>query len=365
MNRPSVLLVDDGELGTIRELLTGLGAQFEDLRGPDATAPLPEAERLLVTTARRADAHELRRGISSLSKRAVWIAFVDGNDPTDRTPLQLKGFDFLVREPVHPMAMRLLLLRALYQGDDKRQVRREAFGYLIEFETASATASGTLTDLSARGCRLFTQQPPQKEEKLSIRIPAEVAGGTALELPGTVLRTGPATAEGGDDGDTSVGISFDTLEPELRKRLRKVLIQRSTGPAVLPGSPSGSHGGKRRQQRGSFGSTLIAMSEGAAYALLGLDLSEGGMRVERNAELAVGDRLRLAIHPRTEPFLVEAVVVRDDGDRGLALRFDWVEPGAKEELRELVRGLPMIEVLEEGEVKATIMSQILPRGVKG
>ncbi len=106
----------------------------------------------------------------------------------------------------------------------------------------------------------------------------------------------------------------------------------------------------------------MALSEGAAYALLGLDLSEGGMRVERNAELAVGDHLRLAIHPRTEPFLVEAVVVRDDGDRGLALRFDWVEPGAKEELRELVRGLPMIEVLEEGEVKATIMSQILPRG---
>ncbi len=366
MNRPSILLVDDGELGLVHELLEELDVPFQHIRAADRETPLPEPEHLLVTTWQRAELHQLRRGVSSLTSRAVWMAFVASEEPADRTSLQLKGFDFLVREPVHPMALRLLLLRALYSGDDKRRVRREAFGYQVEFESSHGTASGTLTDLSARGCRLFTQEPPRKEESIRIRIPAEVAGGEVLELPGTVLRTGPATSEGGDEGDTSLGINFEPLDAELRKRLRVVLIERSSGPAVLPvgqiAPEPAEEGSRRKQPRSSYGSTIMAMSEGAAYALLGIDLSEGGMRVEPNSELAVGDRLRLAIHPRTEPFLVEAIVVRDDGAKGMALNFEWVEPGAEENLRALVQSLPMIEILDHGELKPTIVSQILPSG---
>lgn len=360
MQRPKILVLDDGELELVRELLGGLGAQFADVQALDETGELPEPEQLLITTVRRADLHRLQRGVSSLSPRAVWLAFVDRDHESGRAPLQLKGFDFVVREPVHPMALRLLLLHALYRGDDQRQVRREAFGYQVEFETEGATASATLTDLSARGCRLFATEPPRKEARVRVHIPAEVAGGEALVLPGTVLRREPAHVEGGDEGDVSVGITFDTLEPELRKRLRRVLIERSSGPAVL--TEKSGRCRRRRQPRGSYASTVMALSEGAAHSLLGLDLSEGGMRVEPTPELAVGDRLRLAIHPRSEPFLVEAVVVRDDGERGLALRFEWIEPGAEAELRELVRSLPMIEILDQGQVKGTVLSQILPRG---
>ena len=370
MNRPSILVVDDGELGIVSDLLTELETPFEHLESPDVDGPLMEPEQLLVTTARRAVEHQYRRGVSALSPRAVWIAFVEGDSPTDRTPLQLNGFDFLVREPVHPAALRLLLQRALYRGQDKRRGSREAFGYQVEFQAASGSASGTLTDLSARGCRLFTQQPPGKEEGVLIRIPAEVALGEVLELSGTVLRSGPATSEGGEEGDTSLGISFDPLEPELRRRLREVLIERSRGPAVLPGGGAQRPDGNkptaskptRLHARGTYSSTVMAMSEGAAYALLGLDLSAGGMRVEANPELAIGDQLRLAIHPRSDPFLVEAVVIRDDGERGLALRFEWVEPGAEEQLEDVVRSLPMIEVMDHGELKPTVVSQILPRG---
>lgn len=366
MKRPSVLVLDDGELGLARELLGELGARFEHVESPELDSSLPEPEQLLVTTAQRAEAHQYRRGVSALAPRAVWIVFLAGDDRLDRTPLRLKGFDLLVREPVHPVALRLLLLRALYSGHDKRRVRREAFGYQVEFRSGKATGSGTLTDLSARGCRLFTQQAPPVEEKVWVQIPGEVAGGEPFELPGRVLRTGPATTEGGDEGDTSVGISFETLDAELRKRLRAVLIERSSGPAVLPTSEGGEAEDEtpkeREHSRSSYGSRVMAMSESAAYALLGLDVSEGGMRVEANPDLHVGDHLRLAIHPRTDPFLVEAIVVRDDGERGLALRFEWVEPGAEQNLRSLVESLPMIEVLDDGELKPSIVSQILPRG---
>ena len=85
MKRPSVLVLDDGELGLARELLGELGAHFEHLESPDLETPLPEPERLLVTTASRAEAHQYRRGVSALTQRAVWIVFLAGNDRLDRT----------------------------------------------------------------------------------------------------------------------------------------------------------------------------------------------------------------------------------------------------------------------------------------
>ena len=71
MNRPSILVVDDGELGIVSDLLTELETPFEHLESPDVDGPLMEPEQLLVTTARRAVEHQYRRGVSALSPRAV------------------------------------------------------------------------------------------------------------------------------------------------------------------------------------------------------------------------------------------------------------------------------------------------------
>jgi len=79
--------------------------------------------------------------------------------------------------------------------------------------------------------------------------------------------------------------------------------------------------------------------------------------------LAVGARVDLAIQvsAREEPFLVEAMVVRDDGESGLALRFEWIAPESQARLLSLVANLPSIEALQDdGQQQGTILAQRLP-----
>ena len=60
--------------------------------------------------------------------------------------------------------------------------------------------------------------------------------------------------------------------------------------------------------------------------LFARDLSVGGVRVDPRPDLMVGDRFGLVLYDAlfSESVVVDAEVLRDDGDRGLALRF--VEP---------------------------------------
>src|SRR4030095_4645426 len=96
-DNPSVLIVDDGELGDVRRLLDELGVAYRHLRGGAVPTPLAAPQALLVSTARRA---ALRR----------------------------QGYDFLVRPPVHRESLRLLLLRTLYTGEERRRDARVSVG---------------------------------------------------------------------------------------------------------------------------------------------------------------------------------------------------------------------------------------------
>jgi hypothetical protein len=87
------------------------------------------------------------------------------------------------------------------------------------------------------------------------------------------------------------------------------------------------------------------------------------MRVERVGELRVGDRFRIALHGlgSIAPFIVEAEVIRDDGEAGFALAFLHLDPQTSREIEKLVACLPAVESLEDGEISGmgAILSQIL------
>ncbi len=104
----------------------------------------------------------------------------------------------------------------------------------------------------------------------------------------------------------------------------------------------------------------------AERVLIGRDLSRGGMRVDPTPAISAGEQVRLAIEggPDIEPVVLSATVTRDDGEGGLALRFEWIEDGGQERLDEIVRSLPAIEASgsdasQEGE--GVVMTQILPQ----
>jgi hypothetical protein len=86
------------------------------------------------------------------------------------------------------------------------------------------------------------------------------------------------------------------------------------------------------------------------HVLVGRDLSVGGLRVDAHPGLAVGRRLRLAIYDAASlaPLVVDAWVVRDDGPRGVVMRFAGVIGDTLRRLRQLVAQLPALEELSAG-----------------
>ena len=76
--------------------------------------------------------------------------------------------------------------------------------------------------------------------------------------------------------------------------------------------------------------------------LIGRDLSASGMRVEQAEGIDLGDRFMLALHGTDtgEPIVVTATVARNDGDAGIALRFDPLKAERAEALDKLVGCLP-------------------------
>jgi hypothetical protein len=90
------------------------------------------------------------------------------------------------------------------------------------------------------------------------------------------------------------------------------------------------------------------------------------MRIEHLPTLATGDRMRLALYGPSEsdPIELDAEVVRDDGEEGMALSFYGVSRDISACLEKFVACLPAVESLTEGEVDGmgTVISEILPEG---
>ncbi|MEE8558887.1 MAG: PilZ domain-containing protein, partial [Myxococcota bacterium] len=137
--------------------------------------------------------------------------------------------------------------------------------------------------------------------------------------------------------------------------------------AAPAGSPAHD---RRRRRRAAYSRTVHAFSGEVARVMLGRDLSSVGMRVESREHLSVGWRLRIALQRGAGewPLVVQAVVARDDGELGLGLRFEDVDPSLKTEIERLVTNLPDIEPLgNDGEdtvriVVSTILADESPGG---
>ncbi len=100
-------------------------------------------------------------------------------------------------------------------------------------------------------------------------------------------------------------------------------------------------------------------------ALKGRDLSRHGLRVEPHPALAPGAQIRLTLPGREEgdAVCVAATVMRDDGDIGVALKFDWIDDESR--LGELVDDLPGISTLDDDDrTQPVIMSGLVPSLVR-
>ncbi len=405
--RPALLLLDDGELDDLVSLLNELGLEFAHLRGAAIPTLVAPPERVIVTTPRRA---MLTKDWPRSAPYRIAVVTEDSN--TLRAMLRRVGFDLLLRRPVHPVALRLVILRALYAGEEKRREERVAIGAEVQFRSGFWKKKALLADISQRGCRLLAEQPLAAGTRISVPLPKELSA-SGLTLSCKVVRVG---AQPDADGRYEIGLAYENLSKERLLEIRALMRQLSEAagmeearvlglkaavrpasaapaaparpapeltkpvlaaakPTALPArtatartapaaiaAPPPLPGERRKNSRASFEKQIGRLDDEADSVLLGRDLSVGGMRIEYHPNLQVGDILQLAVYasPREEPVIVKARVAHDSGS-GLGLSFEGIPADVGARLEQIVARLPSVEALQGGEVEGlgSVVSRVL------
>jgi hypothetical protein len=103
-------------------------------------------------------------------------------------------------------------------------------------------------------------------------------------------------------------------------------------------------------------------SEQVRQVLFARDLSVGGVRVDPHPDLQLGDRFQLALYNAffSEAIVVDAQVLRDDGERGIVLRFlDTSEHTARKISRILEGGGEIERCNSPGEVHDVTVAEVV------
>jgi hypothetical protein len=133
--------------------------------------------------------------------------------------------------------------------------------------------------------------------------------------------------------------------PRARSRTEPVAAPANGGDEVSVVVPdAGGPADRRCDERIPYDERVVALDEEAARVLVGRDLSRGGMRIASTPLVQVGDILRVALHSGTgsEPLVVIAHALRDDGDEGIALGFESLSAPQQDRLADLLSGnLPL------------------------
>ena len=354
---PGILLIDDGDLDDVVALARELGVSCTRV-GEPGEAELATPHALLVASGRRALALRLPP-LAELVRPPHRIAVVDADSRVLRATLRRIGFELLVRRPVHPEALRLLLSHLLHRGPERRILRRVPVGMPIAYRAGLLRHAATLTDLSPGGCRLLCRGRLARGRPISVHLVDE--GGRAFALRGRVLRSGAAPLL---PRVLDVAVAFEPLAAEPRARLARLIEHYATGPARWQGGPlapwrapadaalaeleesavesaapaaaagsvacdgapgplevetadagcEATHGEapqetfhptqtcdehapeQRRHPRLPYDRRVIALCAGGARVVLGRDLSLGGMRLEGSELPPPGRRLSLTLH---------------------------------------------------------------------
>jgi len=405
----TLLMIHDGELADVKAIAESIGVRIID---GIATGATPEWD-VLVTSARYAKSEHL----AGARPNAVRVAVLDRNSRTLRTLLRRSGVDLVVRRPVHPAALRLLLVHALYRGPERR-TRRVAVGAPVRFRLGLLKRDATLADLSMRGCLLLSRHNARVGQRVVVWVPDPATDGRSFALRGAVVRTMTT-----DSGERGFGVDFGKVAKEFASQLKAAVAAHLDGPAAEskelvspaiaraqaapPGMPAPDAGTtqpvacdatgsavrevvrapdavdggpasdsacgtgdavespdadeRRRAERHAYpGRRVVALGGQAARVLIGRDLSVGGMRVDRAPNLQPGQVLQLAIHVTAgeTPLVVHAEILRDDGERGFALRFRNLSTPAERYLAKMVSSLPVLEVGDEPG-RGLVVSEII------
>jgi hypothetical protein len=349
--RADVVVLDEGELGGIVEIVQALGAASLRMRWGSQAEPVKwEAPpRLVIATARVALAvpiAEAARGAGALG-----IAVCDSEASTLRARLRRQGYELVVQRGSHPATLRLLLGALLFRRRERRSEPRRAFGAPVRMWRGWRAAQALLLELTTSGGSLLAAERLARGTRVTVRVPGKHGSGRALSLPAQVERS--ARTEHG----AILGVRFCELSARKRARLAALVSQiEARGPvaqdakAAAKSAPrdSAARGERRLGSRLKLSEQALVIDDrtGIARAVLfGTDFSLGGMRVEPHPALQRGAQIRIALQPPggAPSVILRAQVTRDDGPRGLVLRFLALSPSTKLAIERMLDAATEIE----------------------
>jgi hypothetical protein len=387
-----ILLERGGELADFARLLDELGLPFVRCAQGLPDAEQLESARLVLASAQRL----VESAPPHLSRWPITLAVVKDTSKTLSAHLHRIGVSMILCPPVHPQALRLLILHSIYRGPERRNRQRTPIGHPIRVGSGLFRHKATLLELSPGGARIEIARMPKIGSTLQIKLAKELTGARPLRLNTRVVRR---IEKSGRAAGAKPEIGLTLLDASANKKSIEAILKRfADGPATwksaparpptpaprqgivaelpnrppvprasppiepildealpidsdpefMPASgpsetlaapPEADDSSERRSEtRIPYNRRVVALDEEAARVLVGHDLSAGGMRVDSNPAVAVGDMLRVALHCGTqmEPIVVVAKALRDDGDEGLVLGFENLSPTQREHLEKII-----------------------------
>jgi PilZ domain-containing protein len=342
---PRVALLDDGELDDVRASLRSLGVAHCDAR----RATIGEAVPILLSTPTRARA--LADGCGEAPPHHLHAVIGSGAQASG-APCDLE----LLR-PIESSVLRLLTRRHdIAATRERRLSTRVALGTSVGVSVGDDRREVTVSRISIGGCGLISPALLRTGARIEIELPPELSAPRRLQLRGEVL--GSREVATGDGHAFDVSVAFRSLDLVDRVTLRALMARHAIDfrPATEGSSHRGDRGlreralppslNRRRALRRRFQQRVMGVHDGLAHVLLARDLSRGGMRIEWNERLSVGDSLKIAVFGAldTAPLLAPAVVERNDDADGWFLRFDALDPAVEDRLGTLIDSLAPLDL---------------------
>ena len=158
------------------------------------------------------------------------LAVVDDGSKTLAAHLNRIGVAMVIRRPIHPRALRLLLLHELYRGPERRTKKRVLIGHPIRVGVGLFKQNATLLELSRTGARIALASPSKVGTLIQFVLGKELTNSKPIKIRAKVVRSIlPQNATAG--GESEVGLAL--LDPiELARPIQAILDRFALGPAT-------------------------------------------------------------------------------------------------------------------------------------
>lgn len=379
---PSVLVLDDGELANVAQLLERLGADHVRLVGDrDISGKIQQPRDLLITSGKRTLDMPQLEALPDDTPPPTWISVHSQDFLPLRERMRGLGVNFLVHSSLDTESLRLFLLQLLYRGSERRSSRRLPMGREVTLVAAGLEKVGRLIEVSPESCRVLCAEPAEFDAAITIVLPTAISNGVHCELDGTAQRSSICQTRNGETA-YSIVVRYGELEAPVRAALTKMARGEQIGTPVSPlagaepnpiedlevesnqtearSEPETRE--RRRAPRNVYERQVLVLEEtGSDDTRLGCDLSLTGVRVRGYSELGVGAEVTLALYGsrREEPIVVRASLVRKIGEDEVAFQFGGLDDAQCRGLEKLSVGLGRLDSLEsDGPV---VVTKILAR----